>query len=108
VEGTGADGKSFAIASVDSRNLFIGSADLDQRRKALEKQIQGLQDERMALDAVIGDANHQRTFLIGLADKQLVPQTTTETLKGIDVTQLAGLIDLVGQHNSSSARLTRR
>jgi len=104
VEGTGADGKSFAIASVDSRNLFIGSADLDQRRKALEKQIQGLQDERMALDTVIGDANHQRTFLMGLADKQLTPQTTTETLKGIDVTQLAGLIDLVGQRLAGLAK----
>jgi uncharacterized protein (TIGR02231 family) len=104
VEGTGADGKSFAIASVDSRNLFIGSADLDQRRKALEKQIQGLQDERMALDTVISDGNHQRTFLMSLADKQLTPQTTTETLKGIDVTQLAGLIDLVGQRLAGLAK----
>jgi uncharacterized protein (TIGR02231 family) len=104
VEGAGADGKSFAIASVDSRSLYIGSAELDARRKALEKQIQVLQDERMALDTVIADASHQRTFLISLADKQLTPQTTTETLKGIDVTQLAGLMDLVGQRLAGLAK----
>lgn len=104
VEGAGEAGKAFAIASVDSRNLFVGSADLDTRRKALEAQIRALQDERMALDTVIGDANHQRSFLMGLADKQLTPQNTSETLKGIDVTQLAGLIDLVGQRLAGLAR----
>lgn len=108
VEGSGAGGKSFAIASVDSRSLFIGSADLDQRRKALEKEIQELQDERAALDTAIGDANQQRGFLTGLADKQLTPQNAAETLKGIDVTQLAGLIDLVGQRLAGLAKDIQR
>ena len=97
VEGVGSNGQAFAIASVDSRNVFIGSADLDTRRKALEKEVQALQDERSALETAIADANHQRTFLMSLADKQLTPSSTTETLKGIDVTQLAGLVDLLGQ-----------
>jgi uncharacterized protein (TIGR02231 family) len=108
VEGFGTDGRSFAIASVDSRNLFIGSADLDQQRRVLEKQIQVLQDERLALDTAIADATHQRTFLISLADKQLTPQTTTETLKGIDVTQLGGLIDLVGQRLAGLAKMIQQ
>jgi uncharacterized protein (TIGR02231 family) len=97
VEGVGSNGRGFAIASVDSRNVFVGSADVNARRKALEQEIQTLQDERMALDTAIADANHQRSFLMSLADKQLTPSSSTETLKGIDVAQLAGLVDLLAQ-----------
>ena len=93
VEGTG----DFAVASVDSRSLFKGAPEIDAARKGFEKQITALGDERVALDMAVADSNHQRQFLLSLADKQLTPQSTTETLKGIDVVQLGSLVDLVGQ-----------
>jgi uncharacterized protein (TIGR02231 family) len=104
VEGLPSVAGALAVASVDSRNQFIGDADMDAKRKTLEDQIQSLMDERMTIDTTIADANHQRQFLLGLADKQLTPQSTTDTLKGIDVAQLTGLLDLVGVRLSGLAK----
>ncbi len=104
VEGLPSVAGSLAVVSVDSRNQFTGDATLDAQRKALEDEVQKLMDERVTLDTVVNDANQQRQFLMSLADKQLVPQSTTETLKGVDVTQLAGLLDLVGTRLSSLAK----
>ena len=100
VEGTG----DIAIASVDSRNAFKPSANTDAARKDFEKQITALNDERAALDLAVGDSNHQREFLLSLADKQLTPQSNTETLKGIDTAQLSALMDLVGTRLSLLAK----
>lgn len=102
VEGTG--NGPLAIASVDTRSVYTGTAEIDKARISLEQQISALQTERAALDMTMADANHQRAFLLSLADKQLTPQSTTETLKGIDVTQLGGLIDLVGQRLGGLAK----
>jgi uncharacterized protein (TIGR02231 family) len=104
VEGLPSVAGSLAVVSVDSRNQFTGDATLDARRKALEDEIQKLMDERASLDIVVNDSNQQRQFLMSLADKQLVPQSTTETLKGIDVVQLTGLLDLVGTRLSTLAK----
>ncbi|MCA0434505.1 MAG: mucoidy inhibitor MuiA family protein [Proteobacteria bacterium] len=103
VEGEG--NGTLEIASVDTRNVYVSAEEQDQKRKLIEKQITALQDERNALDQVIGDANNQRNFLLGLADKQLVPQSSTDTLKGIDVAQLSSLLDLVQQRLSSLAKV---
>jgi uncharacterized protein (TIGR02231 family) len=56
-----------------------------------------LGDERTLLDSVVSDSNHQRTFLLNLADKQLTPQSTTDATKAINAAELGGLLDLVGQ-----------
>jgi uncharacterized protein (TIGR02231 family) len=104
VEGLPSVAGSLAVVSVDSKSQFTGDADTDQRRIAFENQVQTLIDERTALDMVINDANQQRQFLLGLADKQLVPQSSTDNVKAIDVTQLTGLLDLVGQRLAASAK----
>jgi uncharacterized protein (TIGR02231 family) len=88
------------IGSVDTRNRFQGATD-DGKRKAIESRLRELQFERQALDLTISDLHQQRAILLNLADKQLVPQSTTETVKTIDAAQLGGLLDLVGQKLSA-------
>lgn len=88
---------SLSIGSVDTRNSFAGVAAQDARRKALEAEIESLSAERAALDMAVSDSNHQRTFLLSLADKSLTPSSTTEVQKQLDVNGLERLLDLVGQ-----------
>jgi uncharacterized protein (TIGR02231 family) len=95
VEGVG-DG-SLIIGSVDTRNRISDITAIDAQRTPLENEFKDLQVERQGLDQTIADLNQQRTMLISLADKQLVPQSSTENVKSIDTTQLGGLLDLVGQ-----------
>jgi uncharacterized protein (TIGR02231 family) len=95
VEGDSSGG--LLVGSVDTRSKFTGSATVDATRKGLEKEILELQVERQGLDQTVADLNQQKTILLSLADKQLVPQSTTETVKAIDATQLGNLVDLVGQ-----------
>ena len=104
VEGTG----ELAIASVDSRNVFQDTKAADAARLDFEKQIEILAAERAALDMMINDANYQRDFVLKLADKQLTPQSTTETLKGIDTVQLGAMLDLVGQRLAALALKTQQ
>ncbi len=94
VEGAGVG--DVLVTSVDTRNRFIGDDTLDTQRKALEKDILNLQVERQGLDQTISDLNQQRNILLSLADKQLVPQSTTETVRAIDAAQLTALLDVVG------------
>jgi uncharacterized protein (TIGR02231 family) len=105
VEGLPSVAGSLAVVSVDSRSQFTGDVDTDQRRMAFENEIQTLIDERSALDMAMNDANQQRQFLLGLAEKQLVPQSSTDTVKTIDITQMTGLLDLVGARLAASAKI---
>ena len=98
VDGAGTAG--LEIASVDSKMIELSSADIDARRKVINDQIEVLMDERQALDQTVSDAQAQHKFLLALADKQLQPGSTTETVKTVDAGALGGLVDLVG------ARLT--
>ena len=98
VEGDSTGG--LLVGSVDTRSKFQGAGD-DTKRLLLETQLKDLAFERQTLDLSIADLNQQRTLLFSLADKQLVPQTTTETVKAIDAAQLGGLLDMVGQKLSS-------
>jgi uncharacterized protein (TIGR02231 family) len=100
----GASSGALAIGSVDTRSKYAGNAAVDATRKALEKEIQDIQIERQGLDQTIADLNQQRAILMSLADKQLVPQSTTDTVKTIDVAQLGGLLDLVGQKLSTLSK----
>jgi uncharacterized protein (TIGR02231 family) len=102
VEGEGSS--PLEIASVDTKSLYINQAERDAQRKVIEKEIASLYDERTALDQTIADANQQRTFLSGLADKQFVPQSSTEPVKGIDVVQLTNLLDLIGTRMAGLAK----
>ena len=98
VEGAGNAG--LEITSVDSKFIQLSSLDIDARRKVINDQIEVLMDERSGLDQTITDAQAQQRLLMSLADKQLQPGSTTETMKTVDATALGNLVDLVG------ARLT--
>jgi uncharacterized protein (TIGR02231 family) len=92
----GAGGSGLEIASVDSKLVQLSSEEVDAQRKVIDDQIEVLSDERAALDQTVSDAEYSRKLLLSLADKQLVPASSTETVKSVDVTQLGGLVDLVG------------
>ena len=55
------------IGSVDARMVYVGSTDIDAKRKVLEAQIQSLQDERGVLDQTISDAEYQKSLMQQLA-----------------------------------------
>lgn len=100
----GAGGAGVEITSVDSRMLQLTSSDIDAQHKVIDDNIEKLTDERAALDQTISDADYQKRLLLSLADKQLVPASSTETVKAIDATQLGGLVDLVGARLSTISK----
>ncbi len=102
VEGIG--GQGLEISSVDSKLVQLSSVDLDAQRKAIDGDIEVLNDERSSLDQTIADAEYQRKLLLSLADKQLIPASSTETVKAVDATQLGGLVDLVGARLSTISK----
>ncbi len=102
VEGAGEG--DLQVGSVDTRNHYLGAVNTDAQRKSLEKDIQNLQVERQGLDQTVADLNQQRNILYGLAEKQLVPQSTTDTTKSIDALQLGSLLDVVGQRLAALSR----
>jgi uncharacterized protein (TIGR02231 family) len=104
VEGVGGNG--LEIASVDSKVVRLSSETIDAQRKAINSQIEVLTDERAGLDQTISDAEYQRKLLLSLADKQLMPASTTETIKPIDAAQLGGLVDLVGVRLAAISKAT--
>jgi uncharacterized protein (TIGR02231 family) len=93
VEGSG--GAGVEIASVDSKLIYVSTAEGEAARVRIEKQIEALQDERRALDQTISDAEYQKQLLLSLADKQLETSSGDDKVKRIDATQLGGLLDLV-------------
>ena len=96
----GAGNAGLEITSVDSKMIELSSVDIDVKRKVINEQIETLMDERSELDQTVLDAQTQQRLLMSLADKQLQPRSTTETVKTVDATALGNLVDLVG------ARLT--
>lgn len=94
VEGVGEG--DLLVSSVDTRNRYMGNGAADAQRKTIEKDIQTLQVERQGLDQTVADLSQQRNILYSLAEKQLVPQSTTDTTKAIDAVQLGALLDVVG------------
>jgi uncharacterized protein (TIGR02231 family) len=103
----GEGGPGIEIGSVDSKIVPLKSEQVDQQRKQLEKQIEGLQDERAALDQTVIDAETQRQFLIGLANKQVTPASTTDVAKAIDPAALGGLLDVMGTRLATLAKVTQ-
>lgn len=103
----GASSGTMSVGSVDTRSKLQSQTE-DGKRAGLETQLKDLQFERQGLDLTLQDLNQQRSILLNLADKQLVPQSTTENVKAIDATQLSSLLDVVGQKLStlSAAVLT--
>ena len=104
VEGIGGEG--LEISSVDSKLVQLSSVEFDVQRKALDGHIEILNDERSGLDQVISDADYQRKLLLSLADRQLMPATSTETIKTVNATELGGLVDLVGARLSAISKTT--
>jgi uncharacterized protein (TIGR02231 family) len=102
VEGLG--GAGLEITSVDSKRVQLSSLDINAKHKAIDSEIEKLTDERTALDQTISDADYQKKLLQSLADRPLVPVSSTETVKAFDVAQLAGLVDLVGTRLSTISK----
>jgi len=94
VEAVGNDG--MVINGIDTKLVDLPSSAADEKRKGLDKKLEALADEKQALDQLILDANAQKSLLLSLANKQLTPASTTETLKSIDASGLDGLVSLVG------------
>ncbi|MEO1207660.1 MAG: mucoidy inhibitor MuiA family protein [Pseudomonadota bacterium] len=98
VEGKATAG--LAIGSVDSRRRYVGedeSAEVAPQRKALEDQIQKLQDDRDLIQGEIDAAEAQGQLLrnlIALPTKVAAPgaQTNGDPLKADDWTQFVALI----------------
>ncbi len=55
------------IGSVDARLSFVPAAQTDAQRRALETDIERLQDERAVLDQTIADAEYQKGLMQTLA-----------------------------------------
>jgi uncharacterized protein (TIGR02231 family) len=89
-------GAGLVINDVDSKLAELPSTAVDEKRQALQLKLEGLSDERQELDQTIADQEAQKTLLLSLANKQLVPASSTETLKSVDAASLDGLVSLVG------------
>ncbi len=89
----GEAGEGVEISSVDSKATPVLTEDVDQQRRSIEKEIASLADERSALDQAVTDSETQRQFLLSLANKQLTPTNTAQTVVGIDGAALGGLLD---------------
>jgi uncharacterized protein (TIGR02231 family) len=102
------------ITSVDTIVSPVSGDEQNGKRQKITDEMEALSVERNDLDQAIADADQQRQMLIALADKPLVPQSSTDTVRGIDVVQLTGLLDLVGTRlkalakDSQAARLRQR
>lgn len=102
------------ITSVDTMFTPVSRDGQNGKRQQIADELEALSVERSDLDQAIADADQQRQMLIALADKPLVPQSSTDTVKGIDVAQLTGLFDLVGTRlkalakDNQAARLRQR
>lgn len=92
----GAGNAGLEITSVDSKIIELSSVNTDAKRKVISDQIEILMDERSGLDQTVSDAQAQQRLLMSLADKQLQPSSSTESVKTVDATALGNLVDLVG------------
>ena len=84
------------IGSVDARMVYVGSTDIDAKRKVLEAQIQSLQDERGVLDQTIADAEYQKSLMQQLASGAFTAPTKDGDGKSFGAADLGQLLDLVG------------
>jgi len=84
------------IGSVDARLVYVPSTETDAQRKALEAEIQGLQDERNKLDQTIADAEYQKSLMQQLASTAFNRPTKDGDAKSFGPEDLGQLLDLVG------------
>ena len=84
------------IGSVDARMVYVGSGDVDAKRKAMDVQIQALQDERSGLDQTIADAEYQKSLMQQLASGAFTVPTKEGEGKSFGANDLGQLLDLVG------------
>ncbi len=93
VEGT-SEGQ-VEIGSVDSKMIYVPSAETDAERKRLEREMEVLQDERNRLDQAVSDAEYQKNLMQQLASG-IIPQPVKDVeFKPFGATELGGLLDLV-------------
>ncbi len=84
------------IGSVDARMVYVGSSDVDAKRKTMEAQIVALQDERSVLDQTITDAEYQKSLMQQLASGAFTAPVKEGEGKSFGATDLGQLLDLVG------------
>ena len=91
----GVAGGDVEIGSVDARMVLLPSTTADDRRKALESEIQKLADERTRLDQVIADAEYQKGLMQNLAANAFSPPSKEDAAKPFGAAELGQLLDLV-------------
>ena len=94
VEGASQD--AIEIASVDSKTVHVTdtAANADERKR-IEGEIEGLHDERAALDQAIADATYQRQLLQELAAKPFAVKSNGDNILQISSSELGSMFDLV-------------
>ncbi len=93
------------IGSVDARLVYVPSTETEARRKAMEADIQRLQDERQQLDQVIADAEYQKSLMQQLAGSAFTKPTKEGEIKSFGPEDLGQLLDLVGAKLQGFSRL---
>ncbi len=93
------------IGSVDARLSFVPAAQTDAQRRALETDIERLQDERAVLDQTIADAEYQKGLMQTLAARAGQGGEPEQKPQALDAAGLAGLLDLVGTRLQSLSKL---
>ena len=93
------------IGSVDARMVYVGSSDVDAKRKTMEAQIVALQDERQVLDQTITDAEYQKSLMQQLASGAFTAPTKEGEGKSFGATDLGQLLELVGGKLQSLSKL---
>ena len=92
----GSSNGSIEIGSVDSKTVTVPTGDTDAARKALEAEIEKLQDERTVLDQTITDAEYQKSLMQQLASGAFTAPTKDGETKVFGAPELGSLLDLVG------------
>ena len=101
LEGSGVT--SFEIGSVDTKLQSLTEANTGER-KALETQIDKLNDERGGLDRSIGDYETERKLLLTLADKTRVQSSGVAAPNAVDVAGLDVMLTTVATRLATTSK----
>ena len=101
LEGSGVT--SFEIGSIDTKLQGLTEANTGER-KALETQIDKLNDERGGLDRSIGDYETERKLLLTLADKTRVQSSGVAAPNAVDVAGLDVMLTTVATRLATTSK----
>lgn len=91
-------GATVEIGSVDVRQVPVPAAETDARRRAIDAQIEALEDERRLLDQSVADAEFQKTLMQQLASASFNAAATARESDrpALNASDVGQMIDMVG------------